>query len=285
MRRLVYVDDGVPLEGTAFLRASCDARGVAFVPVTPTAFEFDPADQLRPGDMLYRPAVSLAAQRVEQHLFGPGVATFYRDDERVLLAPVNPMLQFARAGIPIPRTLECLTTARATLDRQAARLGGYPVLCKLPGHSGGIGVIRCDSPAALYSVADALHGSRQWFVLQAYIPDAVHWRLVVVGDRVVASYRNRADTNDFRTHASADTADYTAPPPPEAVAMAIRGTHVSGVDLGGVDVLHHPASDRCYLVEVNFPCYFAQAQQVAGVDVSGAMLDYLVAKATRAQLD
>ena len=50
------------------------------------------------------------------------------------------------------------------------------------------------------------------------------------------------------------------------------------MELAGVDILQHP-SGRLYLLEANFPCYFAHAQTLAGVDVAGAMVEHLMAKA------
>ena len=51
-------------------------------------------------------------------------------------------------------------------------------------------------------------------------------------------------------------------------------------EFGGVDLLRHPGG-RWYLLEVNMPCYYPHAQEVAGVDIAGAMVDHLHAKALR----
>ena len=48
----------------------------------------------------------------------------------------------------------------------------------------------------------------------------------------------------------------------------------------GFDILVH-ASGRHYLLEANFPCYFALPETIAGVDVSGALVEHLVAKSRR----
>jgi glutathione synthase/RimK-type ligase-like ATP-grasp enzyme len=114
----------------------------------------------------------------------------------------------------------------------------------------------------------------------AYVPDATHWRVIVVGDRVAGFYRNRTEEDDFRTYASDDPDDYRTPPSPEIMQTAIRAVQVQEVEFGGVDILEHP-SGRHYLLEVNFPCYFAGAQLDGGHDVAGAMVDWLLAKAAR----
>jgi glutathione synthase/RimK-type ligase-like ATP-grasp enzyme len=61
---------------------------------------------------------------------------------------------------------------------------------------------------------------------------------------------------------------------------AVRAVHALRVEHGGVDLLEHP-SGRLYLLEANFPCYYPQAQRIGGIDVAGAMVDYLLEKAVR----
>ena len=48
---------------------------------------------------------------------------------------------------------------------------------------------------------------------------------------------------------------------------------------GGVDILEH-SSGRLYVLESNNPCYFASAQLAIGTDVSGAIVEYLLQKAS-----
>ena len=45
-------------------------------------------------------------------------------------------------------------------------------------------------------------------------------------------------------------------------------------------MLGHP-SGRLYVLEVNMPCYFPQAQLRGGIDIAGAMIDHLQARSTR----
>ncbi|NJD20064.1 MAG: hypothetical protein FIA95_12385 [Gemmatimonadetes bacterium] len=279
VRRLVYVDDGAPEAGTRHLRRSCEERGVAFLPVDVRLFDFHPSKQLHAGDLLYRPAVSLLSQRVEQFLYAPGVATFYAEPDGIYRGCVNAPLAFQRSGLPAPRSIPLFAADRATLADFARRLGGFPVVFKVPGFSTGIGVGKVDSLDSLVSLAELARvlGQNPW--LMAYVPDAVHWRLVVVGDRVVASYRNVTREEDFRSSATRDPTDYRAEPPEGMAELAVRSSRVLRLEFGGVDVLEHPASGRLYLLENNFPCYFAQAQDVAGVDISGAMVDHLLRKA------
>jgi glutathione synthase/RimK-type ligase-like ATP-grasp enzyme len=148
------------------------------------------------------------------------------------------------------------------------------------GHSRGVGTMRADSPPALKSLLDWLLAVGYAPLLATYVDDAVHWRITVIGERGVGCYRNVTDPGDFRTSATLDPAHYAAEPPPALGALAIAATRALRLEFAGVDILEHP-SGRLYVLEANFPCYFAQAQQAIGVDIAGAMLDHLMAKAVR----
>lgn len=277
-RKFVCVDDGVPEATRRVLREACDARKVPFDVVESRTFDFSSAKPLEPGSMMYRPAASMLAMRVEQALFGSGVATFYTGDDGVFRSVGPDLVMFERAGIPVAKWVWGATTDRAMLRRYVDALGGLPIVMKFANTSGGVGVIRIDTLAGLFSTMDHARASGRMPVLMAYVADAIHWRCIVVGDRVVGYYRNRTDPDDFRTHASDDPADYRDPPRPEIMDSAVRSARAIDVEFGGVDLLEDPHGNH-FVLECNFPCYFARAQLVGGHDVGGAMIDWLLKKA------
>lgn len=275
---LFCVDVDVPDETISLVDDACRARGIGFVVVDALAYDFEPGARAAPGDLVYRPAVSGHAQDVEQHLIGPGVGTFYPTLDDVWFATTNPVGRFASAGVPVPRSVVCATTDRTRLAGYVDRLGGLPVVVKVGGMEGGVGVMLAETVPQLHALVDYLVHEGTMPRLLAFVPDAIHWRLVVVGDRVVASYRNPVPGGDFRSTAPDDPADYAAEPPPAAVDAALLATRAIRREHAGCDVLVHP-SGRVYLLEANFPCYFPQAQLATGVDVAGAMVDHLLSKA------
>jgi hypothetical protein len=274
------VDDGVPEATTRLLRAACAARSVEYVHVDPRWFDFASERQLHGGDLLFRPAISMQAIRVEQFLYSAGVATFYHGEDGIFFTPSNPTLLFQRAGLPVPRTFQVYSNDRKLLDHWVEQLGGFPVVVKLMGYSRGLGVMRADSSEALYSLVDYMTAENKTPLLASFVEDAVHWRLIVVGNRIAAGYRNRKDYNDFRTYADSDPDDFTQPIRPELAEVGRRAVETLRYEFGGVDVLEHP-SGRLYLLESNFPCYFATPQEIVGTDVAGAMLDHLIEKSRR----
>jgi glutathione synthase/RimK-type ligase-like ATP-grasp enzyme len=202
------------------------------------------------------------------------------DSDGPFMQKVNPLLVFHRAGLPVPRWVYVTTTDRDVLRRYVERMGGFPVVVKFPGFSRGIGVIRVDSLASLFSLVDYTLRNGSHPVLCSYVDPATHWRAVVVGDRVVPHYRNVTDEDDFRTSGRDNEEDYRVPAPPGLEQIAVAAVRALGDEFGGVDILEH-STGRLYLIESNNPCYFATGQLKIGTDVSGAMIDHLLQKSKK----
>jgi glutathione synthase/RimK-type ligase-like ATP-grasp enzyme len=178
-------------------------------------------------------------------------------------------------GVPAPRTVRLRTNSRDAVRAAIEAVGGLPAIFKVMGGEGGVGVARVDSWPSAYSVADLATSRASTVFVREFVPDALHWRLVVVADRVVAAYPNPTKDDDFRSRAPTDADDYRREPPPAAVEVAVRAVATLDVDLGGVDVLV-TQDGRALVLEVNFPCFFAQAEIRAGVDVGGPIVDALL---------
>ncbi len=273
---LTCVDDTAAPESAAALSRACQALGVDFRHVF--AGEVDPrAEALPVGDMLYCVSTSAAAERVERQLWQSGVATFHRGPDGPFCQHTDPMRALSRAGLPVPRFV--LPTRGGAVDAATLVewLGGLPVVVKSPGGEGGVGTLRVDSLPGLAGTLDLMFARGLAPMLTSYVPEAMHLRLVVVGDRVVTAYRNPIPEGDFRSRPSGDPADYDIAVDPEIAAVAVAAAHCVGTDFAGVDVLLHP-SGRFYLLEANSPCYFPQAEAFGGVDVARAMVEALLAR-------
>lgn len=276
--RLHYIGAaGAPETGRA-LRDACATRGVGFVELDPRRADLMAVAPLPPGDLLYRAGGSALAQRLEALLIAPGTGHLYAEDDGPLRT-VWQDIALQRAGLPLPRRATLVDADPDALALLARRMGGYPLVLRFPGGSGGVGVVRVDSQPALCSLAEWACQEGHQPELMAYIPDAVHWRAIVVGDQVVATYLNPTRDGDFRSYAGEEPDLYTKEPPAGLASLAVRATHTLALRFGGVDILVHPTG-RMYLLEVNFPCYFGHAQQ-AGQDVAGAMIDAMLARARR----
>lgn len=278
--RFVCVNDAVALPTTMSLETACRARAIEFLDVDARSFDYAPERQLQPGDLMYRPAVSQAAMRVEQFLWRQGVVTFHARSDGVFFAPHTPPLCFERVGLPIPRTMYCSTTNRKMIEQYVARVGGFPLIVKMLGYANGIGVMRVDSFPALLSLLDYELRQGANPLLVQYIPDAINWRLIVLGERVAASYCKAPIANDFRAQVTGKPAEFSVLPNAALQEIAVRAAHALGYEFAGVDILEQ-ADGQFFLLEANFPCYYFHAQEFGGVDVAGMMIDYLAAKAAQ----
>lgn len=255
------------------LESACAGRNIPFVFVDPDTFRYD-GDMPGPGDLLYKVATDLVSGRIESFLLRPGVASFYRTPH---LECFSQSVVMAAAGVPMPRTVHGLTRDRETLADHVAYLGGFPVVAKVPGGEGGAGVIRADSMPSLFSLADYLPSSA---ILMEYFEHAVAYRLVVVGDAVVATEARYPGPGEFRTNTWNSGTLGKIDPPGEARDIALLAADALGLEFGGADVLENEAG-RMVLTEFNMPCYFADQQNDHGIDIAGAMVDFLAAKAKR----
>ena len=280
MPKFYFVNADVPPETVRLLRESCERRDIEFVEIDAASFDYEPVPRASVGDMLYCAGTSAAAGFVEEHLYQEGVATFYSSADGPLTRKSSPLRLFQLAGVPVPRWVNVTTGDRRLLRHYVERMGGFPVILKFSGFSRGMGVPRIDSLPSLFSVVDYVLASGSYPVLCAYVHPATHWRAIVVGDRVVSHYRNITDKDDFRTSGSDAEEDYSAVAPPALEEIAVAAVRALGHEFGGVDILEH-SSGRLYVLESNHPCYFASPQLLIGTDISGAMVEYLLQKATR----
>lgn len=273
--------DGTPRPVRDLLSRACAGLGVVYQEVLVRSV--DPrAAALPRGSMLFNPSGTDAAARVERQLFQPGVATFHADD---LLGPyqavLDPFGAFACCGLPVPPSVRVTRGDAAELEAIVAQLGGLPVVIKVSGGENGAGVVRADTQLALRSTVQALTLTGAVPLVQAYVPGATHWRLIVVGERVVSAYRNVPRDGDFRTGPSDDPADFGLSPSPHLVDIALRATTVMGEAFAGVDLLVRD-DGQAFLLEANSPCWFPAAQVFDGTpDVAAAMVGWLAEKGRR----
>ena len=254
------------------LRAACEARGIPYTEIYPGAFDYERSPRPLDGDALYRPATDIAACRLEQVLYHPGVAVLTGDP---LFGCFNQLELFAKSGLPVPKTVQTANATPELLAAHVAYLGGFPVVLKVLGSEGGVGVIKVDSMESLVSVMDYMRDAP---LLMEFFPHVAAYRLVVVGDRVVDVESRYPGDGDFRTNSGGSGTIGQVAVPEEAKRIAVQAAQVLGVAFGGADILHAETGEMV-ISELNSPCYFADQQNDYGADIAGAMVEHLVSLA------
>lgn len=262
------------------LAESCKQRGIEFVEINPTTFDYTEPSPLSAGDLFYRATdvTTNGALEVENFLLNSKIATFYTEVEPYIPSPEN--LDFVilqKNGFPIPLTINHLTNDKQLLKKYADYVGGFPLIIKALGGSHGVGVMKVDSLSSLFSLADHLYNQNNSYILREFISVTSSARLVVLGDQVIDSIEYSAPEGDFRSNEgkvpNVKPKKFNA----DIENLAVKAVKSLSLEFGGVDILVD-ANNKVYITEVNFPCFFARCQMLTKVDISGQMIDYLVNK-------
>ncbi len=174
------------------------------------------------------------------------------------------------------------------METHVELLGGFPLIVKILGSEGGNGVIRVDSHASLFSLLDYV-GSAP--ILMECFEHVVYCRLIVIGNNIAASEARHFGPGDFRTNSIGSDLIGAAAAPPAAIEMALKLREYCGLSLAGR--YSGESGSKLLLAELNFSCRFscyfccyfcccfADQQRDSGINIAGAMLNYLMAKSRR----
>jgi RimK family alpha-L-glutamate ligase len=181
------------------------------------------------------------------------------------------------AGLPVPETVVCQRTDEAM---DAVRALGDVVIKPIFG-SLGQGMVRTDSADVALRVVRTLDQVRAVFYVQRAVDHGGRdVRVLVVGGRVLGAIERQAPAGEWRTNvALGGTARAYDLPEPWA-QLALRAAAAVGADYAGVDLL--PSRDgRVFVLEVNGIPGWEGLQTATGLDVAGALVDHVVARARR----
>jgi ribosomal protein S6--L-glutamate ligase len=132
----------------------------------------------------------------------------------------------------------------------------YPVIVKTNTGSQGIGVMKVDSFASLKSVAQLLCEKQMPFLIQEYLEHKFSYRIIMLGDELLASNQRSVPESDFRSnsHQNGKLVKNTEKYNPEANELEIAKQIVAvlGCQFCAIDYLLSDDDDRVMTVlEVN----------------------------------
>lgn len=190
-------------------------------------------------------------------------------------ASVDKYLALAKieaAGLDVPPTWAGESWRGAISALEA--LGGDVVVKPLFG-SEGRGLVRVSDPETAGRVFRTLERIGSVLYLQKHIPNPGHdLRAFVLGNRVVGAIRRHAPDGDWRTNVAIGGRAEAVRLDPEAERIALRAAGAVGAAMAGVDLL--PTEDgRLVVLEVNAVPGWRALSAATGVDVAGAVLEYL----------
>lgn len=189
----------------------------------------------------------------------------------------------SRHHIGIPRT----TFVRDKRDVLPAiqRVGGAPVIIKLIEGTQGIGVLLAESVKAAESIVELLQSQKQNVLIQKFVAESKgkDIRAFVVGDRVVAAMRRVAQGQEFRSNVHRGGVAEAVDLSEEYVETAVRAAQIMGLRVAGVDMLEGKTGPQ--IMEVNSSPGLEGIESCTGLDVAGAVIEYIAAQVDFPEID
>jgi len=182
----------------------------------------------------------------------------------------------ARNRIPTPST--SYVRDMKDIERAIENVGGLPVVVKVTQGTQGQGVFLRHTIHETRNLVQGLLMTGKAVLIQQYIAEShgKDVRALVVGDRVVASMRRRARGREFRSNYHLNGTVERVDLPEEYAEAACRAARVLGLNVAGVDLLE--GDNGPLVLEVNSSPGLEGIEKASGVNVAGAIIDYVVSE-------
>lgn len=189
----------------------------------------------------------------------------------------------ARNRIPVPKTVY----VRDILDVERAidTVGGLPVVVKVTQGTQGDGVFLRHTAFEVRNLVQGLLMTGKSVLVQEYIAEShgKDIRALVVGDQVVACMRRRARGREFRSNYHLNGTVEKVELPEGYAEAACRAARVLGLNIAGVDLLE--GKDGPLVLEVNSSPGLEGIEKASGVNVAGAIIDYVMEDTAFSEVD
>ena len=179
----------------------------------------------------------------------------------------------SRHGVDMPAT--AFVRNRDDVRSAISMVGGAPVVIKLLEGTQGIGVILAPTAKVAEAIIETLHGTNQQVLIQRFVRESKgkDVRALVVGDRVVAAMRRRAQGDEFRSNVHRGGSVERVDLDPAYAEVAVRSAHIMGLRVAGVDMLE--GEEGPLVMEVNSSPGLQGIEAATKLDVAGAIVDYI----------
>lgn len=180
-----------------------------------------------------------------------------------------------RNKIPMPKAYLAATSDSA---KKILETINYPIIMKFPSGTQGKGVMYAESFATANSMLDALTALNQPFIIQEYVETGgTDTRALVVGGKVVASYKRVAVMGEKRANIHAGGVGEACTLPLKAKKMAVECAKAIGADICAIDMLEDVKGYT--VLEVNLSPGLQGVTETTKIDVADKIAKYLHDKA------
>ncbi|MGB9734989.1 MAG: RimK family alpha-L-glutamate ligase [bacterium] len=176
-------------------------------------------------------------------------------------------------GINVPAT--AMIRNPEDIDIALNLVGGPPVILKIIEGAQGIGVILAESRDSIESTINAFFSLGQNIIIQQFVSESKgkDIRILVVGNRVVASMRRVAKAGEFRTNIHRGGQGERIILPVLYQDIALRAVKTMGLDLAGVDIIE--SSDGPKVLEINPSPGIEGLEKTSNIDIAIDIISYV----------
>jgi ribosomal protein S6--L-glutamate ligase len=184
-------------------------------------------------------------------------------------------LTLQQKGIPTPKTYLSATPEAA---KKVLENINYPIIMKFPQGTQGKGVMFADSFAAANSMMDALTALKQPFLIQEYIEtEGADIRVIIVGDKVVAAMRRKAEAGEKRANIHAGGKGEAVSLDSHTKKIAVEAAQAIGAEICAVDILEGVKGPL--VIELNVSPGLQGITEATKTDVAAKIAKFLHKKA------
>ncbi len=180
-------------------------------------------------------------------------------------------LSLQQHNISMPRTYlpSTIEAAKDVLTKV-----NYPIVMKFPEGTQGKGVMFADSLSSASSMLDALVALRQPFIIQEYVETGgSDLRALVVGGRVVASMKRKAQRDEKRANIHAGGSGEYVELDRISRKLAVDTAKALNADICGVDILESPLGP--VVIEANVSPGLQGLSEVSEINVADEIARFL----------
>ncbi|MFT4303887.1 MAG: ATP-grasp domain-containing protein [Candidatus Woesearchaeota archaeon] len=189
-------------------------------------------------------------------------------------------LKLLHNQIPTPATY---IASSPEAGKQILEKMNYPIVMKIPSGTQGKGVMFADSFSSASSMLDTLTTLRQPFLIQEFVETGTtDYRLIVVGDRVVAAMKRVGKKDEKRANIHAGAVGEQIIPNEEIKRIAIKTAKTVGAEICGVDILDS-ALKGPLVIEVNLSPGLQGIKDATKTDVADTIAKHLADKTKQIQ--
>jgi ribosomal protein S6--L-glutamate ligase len=179
-----------------------------------------------------------------------------------------------KRGVPIPES--AYASNWSNFETAAAKLGGFPLVIKVPNSRQGGGVFLIDALEKHRPLLDRFLDRSQGLLIQKFMPPETRRdiRLMVVGNRVIGAMSLIPKQGDFRANIHLKGRAEKVRLTRAMSDLAVKSAKALGLAISGVDMIEED-DGMLRVVDVNYSPGFKGLERCTGKDVAIEIIKYV----------